>query len=235
LIESLLCTPPTEECYSRECQSCANNLPSSILTKLYSGYSNDKEDQIVWFNWVRTLGKINLQEIHGELGTLIDNIDEQWPMLIHHHFIKDQQKLYIDNIKKKSDENDYVVITCDFAENYTLVAKREIQSAHWNHQQVTIFTIHIKIGQSHINLAAISDYLNHDTAFVYYCQRKITDFIKKKFPQVKKIIYVSDGASMHFKNKYNLLNLSFHQTDFNLQAEWVFSATSHGKSASDGK
>ena len=192
-------------------------------------------DEVSWFNWVRISNKIHLQEMNGDMPTLLDNIDDQWPIILKHHYVKDQQRLYIDDVKKKSNDHSYVVVTCDFAENYTLVAQREIQSAYWSHQQVAIFTIHIKIGDSHINLAAISDYLNHDTAFVYCCQQKITDFIKNKFPSVKKIVYVSDGASMHFKNKYNMMNLSFHKTDFLLEAEWLCTATSHGKSASDGK
>ena len=113
---------------------------------------------------MRILDRIYLQKINGNIPALLDNIDEQWPIILHHHYVKEQQKLYIDNIKKKSNVNNYIFITCDFAENYALIDQCEVQSAHWNQQQVTIFTIHIKIGDSHRNLAAISDY---DTAFVY--------------------------------------------------------------------
>jgi hypothetical protein len=31
-----------------------------------------------------------------------------------------------------------------------------------------------------------------------------------------------------------MMNLSYHKTDFGLDAEWVFTATSHSKSACDG-
>ncbi|CAF4054315.1 unnamed protein product, partial [Rotaria sp. Silwood1] len=198
-----------------------------------SKFSNSEDEEISWFNWVRTLGKMNLQETQGDVSTLLDTIDEQWSVLLFHHFVKNQQKLYIDRIKKASSEKDYIVITCDFAGNYTLAAQREIQSAHWSKQQASLFTIHIKIGESHINLAIISNYLNHDTAFVYYCQQQIIGFIKARYPLVKRIVYVSDGATMHFKNKFNMVNLSFHKNDFDLEAEWLFTATSHGKSACD--
>lgn len=48
------------------------------------------------------------------------------------------------------------------------------------------------------------------------------------------INYLSDGASAHFKNNKNLLNLTLHQSDFVLPASWTFSATSHGKGPVDG-
>jgi molybdopterin-guanine dinucleotide biosynthesis protein A len=45
---------------------------------------------------------------------------------------------------------------------------------------------------------------------------------------------VSDGASAHFKNNKNMINLTYHQSEFGLPAAWTFSATSHGKGPVDG-
>ena len=87
------------------------------------------------------------------------------------------------------------------------------------------------MGLEHHNISAISDYLNHDTAFVYHCQYHITNFIRNTYPLVQKIIYISDGVPMHFKNKYNLSNLTFHENDFRFKAEWIYTATSDSKSA----
>ena len=36
------------------------------------------------------------------------------------------------------------------------------------------------------------------------------------------------------KNYKNFVNLCYHQEDFGVAAEWVFFATSHGKSPCDG-
>ena len=44
----------------------------------------------------------------------------------------------------------------------------------------------------------------------------------------------SDGASGHFKNNLNMLNLVNHKIDFDLDACWTFTATGHGKGAGDG-
>ena len=44
----------------------------------------------------------------------------------------------------------------------------------------------------------------------------------------------SDGASAHFKNNANILNVDRHKNDFGLEAAGVFIASDHGKSAGDG-
>ena len=48
------------------------------------------------------------------------------------------------------------------------------------------------------------------------------------------INYVTDGGPSHFKNRQNILNLTFHEVDFGVPAVWSFSATSHGKGPVDG-
>lgn len=64
-------------------------------------------------------------------------------------------------------------------------------------------------------------------------QQLIPD-IKKNVPNVKKIIYVSDGAKQHFKNRFQMENLRKHREDFSLDAEWHFTPTAHGKGGIDG-
>ncbi|CAF4215535.1 unnamed protein product [Adineta steineri] len=234
IINSTLCTSHTEECYTKECEDCGDRLPSIIIKPTCKGDPDDEDNEIRWLNWIRILGKVSLQEISGNIATLLGNIDQQWSIILHHHYIKEQQKQYIAELKKKSNDKDYAVVNCDFAENYALVPQREVQAAHWFQQQIAIFTIHVKIGEFHMNIAGISDYLDHDTSFVHCCQKKIIAIIKDKFPLVKKIVYVSDGAAMHFKNKYNMYNLSCHKEEFGLEAEWVFTPTGHGRSVVDG-
>jgi hypothetical protein len=43
----------------------------------------------------------------------------------------------------------------------------------------------------------------------------------------------SGGASAHFKNNANILNLIHRKTDFGLDACWTLTATGHGKGAGD--
>ncbi len=48
------------------------------------------------------------------------------------------------------------------------------------------------------------------------------------------LIYFTDGCSAQYKNRNNFYNMTLHEHDFGIPAEWHFYATSHGKSACDG-
>lgn len=58
---------------------------------------------------------------------------------------------------------------------------------------------------------------------------------KKDFERlgIRKIIYVSDGAAGQYKNYKNFANLMHHKEEYGYEAEWHFTATSHGKSTCD--
>ena len=51
---------------------------------------------------------------------------------------------------------------------------------------------------------------------------------------LRKLIYFSDGVSSQYKNRKNFSNLCIHKSDFDLDVEWNFFATAHGKNACDG-
>lgn len=85
----------------------------------------------------------------------------------------------------------------------------------------------------HCSLAILSDCLNYDTAAVYGFQKIIMKFLKENFAP-KKLFYFTDGAPQQFKNKYNFINLMYHETDFGIPCEWHFHATAHGKGPGDG-
>ena len=86
----------------------------------------------------------------------------------------------------------------------------------------------------HESFCFVSECLRHTTAMVYTFLQDLIPHIKINYPQVKKIIYFSDGCAGQCKNRYNFINLLHHEEDFDLQAEWNFFATSHGKNACDG-
>jgi hypothetical protein len=60
-------------------------------------------------------------------------------------------------------------------------------------------------------------------------------FTKNTFESpLKEIVYFSDGSAAQHKNRKNLLNITFHNENFGVPADWHFFATSHGKNACDG-
>ena len=63
-------------------------------------------------------------------------------------------------------------------------------------------------------------------------QTILVDHLKGNLSIVE-IFYFSDGCAEQHKNRKNFINL-YHQQIFNMDAECIFSATSHGKSPCDG-
>ena len=84
------------------------------------------------------------------------------------------------------------------------------------------------------NSLFISDDNNHDTNFVFKIQTILVDYLKENLPIVDKILYFSKSCAEQYKNHKKKINLCHHQQDFNMDAEWIFFATSHGKLPCNG-
>ena len=84
-----------------------------------------------------------------------------------------------------------------------------------------------------ISFVVISDHLLHNTLVVHYFQSKLIKFLNE-IMSFKKVIYFSDGAASHYKNRKNFINLANHEADFGMPADWHFFATSHVKGPCDG-
>ena len=127
----------------------------------------------------------------------------------------------------------------DVAENYQFLVQDETQSYHWSKEyctlhQLVVYFIDVDRNIQHNSLCFISDDNNHDTNFVYKIQTILDDYLRENLPVVDKIFYFSSGCAEQYKNRKNFINLCHHQQDFNMDAEWIFFATSHGKSPCDG-
>jgi len=127
---------------------------------------------------------------------------------------------------------------CDFAENYAYVVQDAAQAFHYNNDQCTVFTVlfYYRSGKKmeHYSIILLSDCTTHDAAAMYMMQQMVIPEIKKVRPKVNKIIYITDGAKQHFKNRFKMIHLINHKVDFDIEAEWHFHATAHGKGSWDG-
>lgn len=169
----------------------------------------------------------------------IKNIAAELPEILKHDFIADAQSKYLNEIKESLGQGEFLV-TLDFSENYSFYVQNAIQSQHWSKDQTSlhVYVIYYKENNAlhHLNYVVFSEYENHDAIGVNLYNSKMIKFLKSKFGvrKVKKLIYFSDGAGSQYKNKFNFLNLSYHEKDFKVKAEWHFFATAHGKEACDG-
>lgn len=124
----------------------------------------------------------------------------------------------------------------DFSQNYsTTTTQGEVQSAFFAQHQVGLYTAIAYVGQENpISFIILNDDISHGKDQVWFYERLIIDSVKKDFPHLTHVVFVSDGCAGQFKNKCSLKNLNYTTQDFGITAEWIFSPTSHGKSAADG-
>ncbi|KAK3911628.1 ARL14 effector protein [Frankliniella fusca] len=231
-----ICNPPRAECYI---ESCCPTCPGadSLEIKLKKLLEDNFVDKVLYQQWTST-DRCCLETISKNADEFIDVIIEQLKTLLPHHFISKEQSKHYKYLKENLKEGE-VLTVCDFAENYTCVVQDAIQSYYWKNEQVTIhpFVAYYKNSSGETvstSFAVVSDYMKHHVDAVYAFQKEFINFIKLKVPNVKKVIYFSDGAAQQYKSKFNALNLSYHSEDFALQAEWHYFGTSHGKGPCDG-
>ena len=87
----------------------------------------------------------------------------------------------------------------------------------------------------HLSYAIVSDNLNNDKKAVNANNSLLMSELKQAMPwPITMVHYWSDGAASQFKNRYNFLNVAFHQRDFECNADWSFFCTSHGNGPVDG-
>jgi len=229
-----VCKEPEPSCFLNECASCLN------LEKFSDHVTGILESagihEIIFSTWQST-DRCTLKKEYLSTEDFVAQLTEHLKELKPHHFISKSQCKYVsERIKNLND--DEVLVQMDFAENYAYVAQDAAQAFHYNNDQCTVVPVccYYKSGNEikHSSLIFLSDSTIHDTASVYLIQQNIIPEIKKLCPKVKKIIYVTDGARQHYKNRFQICNLAKHYEDFGILAEWHCHATAHGKCVCDG-
>ena len=156
-----------------------------------------------------------------------------------HDFIAKQQSAFLKDKKEQLVDGE-LIVSGDFAENYSFVLQDAAQGYHWTNDQATIHPFVIYYYREHhllkhLIFVVISDCLTHDTVAVHCYQRHLIAFLQANLPYLHHIVYFSDGAASQYKNRKNFSNLISHADDFlAVTAEWHFFATSHGKGPCDG-
>lgn len=123
------------------------------------------------------------------------------------------------------------LLQIDFAENFVCESQDEVQSAHWNQRQLSLFTTALYHNEEFRSKVYVSDNLTHTKeTIIPYLYKLLTDM-----PKTVKILKIwSDGPSSQFKNKFIGAMIPQFEKEFGLKIYWNFFATSHGKGCVDG-
>jgi hypothetical protein len=202
-------------------------------------FTGNAIENITFKQWIST-DRCELVTIVKSTEEFIESLLEKLLLLLLHSFTATQQAMFLKKLKSNLQSGEFVVL-CNIAENYSFILQDEAQGFHWNNAQATIHTFVIyfmksdTLNSEHENLVMISHCLKHDCILVHTFEHHLMKFIENTFESpLKKMVYFSDGSAAQYKNRKNLLNITFHNEDFALPAEWHFFVTSHGKSACDG-
>lgn len=232
----IICNPPQPDCYFQICSSCPGI--SGLKEHLHELMDSNMIEAVQYKQWIST-DRSTLETITKSADEFVESFCEQLKSLLTHSFVAKQQSTFQMEVRSGLKPGVFQVIA-DFSENYSFILQDEAQGFHWNNSQATIHPFVVYYPElsgklHHLTFVAISDCLNHDTVAVYLYQKCLIEFLRSHInPPPHKIFYFSDGAAAQYKNRKNFLNLCYHKTDFGIDAEWHFFATSHGKGPCDG-
>lgn len=217
------------------CKSCPGI--QNFIDVLSDRLIEDKFDTITYKEWVSTdrsefVTKVETLEDFFE--TLASDLKKCTP----HRFLTNMQNDFLQKKKMNLKIGELMMIE-DFSQNMNFVIQDSNQGYHWNHDQCTIYPVvgyfrNIDGQIMHESYCVISECLTQDATAVHLYNTMAIAYFKSKIGSISKVIHMSDGAGSQYKNRYNFVNLSYHEEDFGVAGEWHFSTTSHGKGASDG-
>lgn len=144
--------------------------------------------------WDTIGGRLAVVEKKAPIVEIISKLKEQAPAFKKHSNIKNVQSKFFKD-KKDSIGSNECILQIDFAENYALISQDEIQSAHWRHSQVTIFTACAWLDGKLKSFAIVSDELCHDKYAVWTFLKAIIEELKKFQPELSKVCIFSDGCA----------------------------------------
>ena len=240
-VDRFVCSTNNEKCMTGMCESCPN-----WSDELRSQASLD--EPVEWLQWERTerevprkrekpsKKKTKMEKVlkSGTVDDVISSLEEKMPAFLNHVFVKRKQSSFFEEKKSKLSAEE-AVVQVDFSENYSCCYQDEVQSAHYDKRQVTLFPVVVWTSDSCQSYAIISDELQHDKQSVaVFINKVLFDFIKKAHPQVNTVHIFSDGPSSQFKSKYIVQLLYSLRQNTGLNLNWHYFATSHGKGAVDG-
>ena len=239
LLGKAVCDLSSRNCMLRCCENCPGlSVLKTFLEDMFTPDVTDFDSLVKYKQWVKNeSGKTSLVTLESSVSDFIDKVCSLYEGLLPHQFIAKSQAVYLTELKESLCE-DTAIILLDFAENYSFVVQDAVQGHHWDNSQATLHPLvcYAKTGEDLkvLNICVISDCMSHDTNTVHAFLKPSLLFVMENFPNVKKIVYFSDGAASQYKNFKNFINLCKHEADFGVPAQWNFFATSHGKSPCDG-
>ena len=235
VMEKAVCDVNNDKCMLRDCQTCPGK--EGVIRFIQSLPTMEEKDELRYKKWV-SVDRCTLQEVVESQEEYLESFSMAVVKLLRHHHISHKQSQSFKKAKEALDESTGILVG-DFAENHSFLVQDAAQGFHWDNSQCTLhpFVFYFKGPNStiqHKSFCFISDCTKHSTAMVHSFLKVLIPSLRESHPSLTEVIYFSDGCAGQYKNRFNFINLLYHEADFGIKAQWNFFATSHGKNACDG-
>ena len=191
------CNLESQECMIGDCEACCdgkllaenftNKIPPAIL-----------KDQIKYHKWTSG-ARVEKEQITSSVEEACKTLAGDLTAFRWHSFVKTHQEnsYKLDKSVAQAPDSKVLCLQMDFSENFSIQQQNEIQSAHWHHDQLTVYTIMMWHRQSKLPWVIISDNLSHDKFAVTAFLKVILDEIKssESFKEVQEVRVWTDGPS----------------------------------------
>ena len=179
--DTLLCSPATRDCWLNKCKD------GKVFTAM-----TDMDDaaDLTWYVWKNDSdGRLSKVVEEGTTADLRNYICSILPQFMEHC---EQATAYKLERKAIEGSENKALLQVDFSENYTCQYQDEIQSAHWNQHQVSLFTAVLwHNGMLHSIVIACHNLVHSKDSVVAYI-----DMLLEIIPDsVKTVSIWSDGRS----------------------------------------
>lgn len=226
LLKLVSCSVDNEDCMSNSCDVCKESDIWDITL--------DSNPRVNWKAWIFQNQRPNQIAISKPFNEALDELHDSTAKFKLHSFVKNVQSNYFQNGKQDLTSGK-AIVQIDFAENYALISQDEIQSAHWSHGQVTLFTCCIWTTDKLHSVVIVSDELSHGKYTVHLFLQKIFEYIKSITDNTTFLRIFTDNCAAQFKNRYVMASINALKSKYGFtHLEWNFFAASHGKGAVDG-
>ena len=230
-------------CIDRSCTECGSQIFEGMFANVDVG-------EVQWNRWElvthpRDTGKPvkrrELVEKRGSLQDLLQEFTKEVDFLSCHLFQAQWQIKQFATLRENVPPN-ALVLTMDFAENYTCFAQHEVQGAHWAKTSCTIHpTVALyRCPDDHTiveeTVDVISDDLIHDSHAVNAFLQAIFNHLKKNRDlSILRAYLISDGCAAQYKSKIPFADASYAEQDYGFPIERHYYGSRHGKNRCDGE
>ena len=208
ILNDCVCSTDWSDCMLHLCKNCPGKAE---ILKILESSSCEDVSEIEYHNWVNNAesqsnNRVSLIMVKEPTRNFIINLANDLWELTKHHYVTEMQKCYLKHCKTIITP-DTCIILQDFAENFLFVCQDSIQAFYFNNTQATVnpFVVYYKKDNNDklqtLSVCVISDCLKHDACAVSTFQGQLIALLKRDFPFIENVHYMSDGAPTQYKNK----------------------------------